>query len=144
VPKVHRTEECYLIVRHYGAGLRVSEVVALKVGDIDSERMLLRVEQGKGRKDRDAMLSPQLLELLRDWWVMGWTPPDGILCQGDGVELPPKEASVEQASTIGLDIAKHVFQVHGADAAGHVLFRRHPACVRTAGCTLKHAVADEG
>src|SRR5260370_39304588 len=53
----------------YGAGLRVSEVVALKVGDIDSERMLLRVEQGKGRKDRHAMLSPQLLELLRDWWV---------------------------------------------------------------------------
>ncbi len=43
----------------YGAGLRVSEVVALKVGDIDSERMLLRVEQGKGRKDRDAMLSPR-------------------------------------------------------------------------------------
>src|ERR1700694_3406718 len=55
----------------YGAGLRVSEVVALKVGDIDSERMLLRVEQGKGRKDRDAMLSPQLLERLRDWWVEG-------------------------------------------------------------------------
>jgi site-specific recombinase XerD len=41
----------------YGAGLRVSEVVALKVGDVDSERMLLRVEQGKGRKDRHAMLS---------------------------------------------------------------------------------------
>src|SRR6202165_4322065 len=52
----------------YGAGLRVSEVVALKVGDIDSERMLLRVEQGKGRKDRNAMLSPRLLELLRDWY----------------------------------------------------------------------------
>ena len=51
----------------YGAGLRVSEVVALKVGDIDFERMLLRVEQGKGRNDRNAMLSPQLLELLRDW-----------------------------------------------------------------------------
>jgi integrase/recombinase XerD len=55
----------------YGAGLRVSEVVALKIGDIDSERLLLRVEQGKGRKDRHAMLSPQLLELLRDWWVEG-------------------------------------------------------------------------
>jgi integrase/recombinase XerD len=52
----------------YGAGLRVSEVVALKVSDVDSRRMLLKIEQGKGRKDRYAMLSPQLLELLRDWW----------------------------------------------------------------------------
>jgi len=52
----------------YGAGLRVSEVVALKVSNIDSERMLLRIEQGKGRKDRFAMLSPLLLELLRDWY----------------------------------------------------------------------------
>ncbi|WP_241559559.1 phage integrase N-terminal SAM-like domain-containing protein [Hydrogenophaga sp. NH-16] len=48
----------------YGAGLRVSEVVSLKVGDIDGERMTLRVEQGKGRKDRYAMLSPVLLERL--------------------------------------------------------------------------------
>ena len=52
----------------YGAGLRVSEVVALKVSDIDSKRMLLRIEQGKGRKDRFAMLSAKLLELLRDWY----------------------------------------------------------------------------
>ena len=52
----------------YSAGLRVSEVVALKVSDIDSERLLLRIEQGKGRKDRFAMLSPKLLDLLRDWY----------------------------------------------------------------------------
>jgi len=52
----------------YSAGLRVSEVVALKVSDIDSERLLLKIEQGKGRKDRFAMLSPKLLELLRDWY----------------------------------------------------------------------------
>jgi site-specific recombinase XerD len=55
----------------YGAGLRVSEVAHLKVDDVDSTRMLLRVEQGKGRKDRNAMLSPQLLELLRLWWREG-------------------------------------------------------------------------
>jgi integrase/recombinase XerD len=63
----------------YGAGLRASEVVALKVCDIDSKRMLIRVEQGKGRKDRHAMLSPQLLEVLRAWWrqcrSQGWLFP---------------------------------------------------------------------
>lgn len=52
----------------YGAGLRASEVCALKVTDIDSRRMLLRVQQGKGRKDRNALLCPDLLELLRHWW----------------------------------------------------------------------------
>jgi len=52
----------------YGTGLRVNEVVTLKVGDIDSQRMTLRVEQGKGQKDRYAMLSPVLLERLRVWW----------------------------------------------------------------------------
>lgn len=52
----------------YGTGLRVGEVVALKIGDIDSKRMTLRVQQGKGGKDRYAMLSPVLLERLRVWW----------------------------------------------------------------------------
>ena len=52
----------------YGAGLRAMEVVSLKVSDIDSQRIVIRVEQGKGRKDRFAMLSPQLLDLLRDWY----------------------------------------------------------------------------
>ena len=57
----------------YGAGLRASEVVALKVGDIDSQRMTLRIEQGKGRKDRYAMLPPLLLERLRTWWRVART-----------------------------------------------------------------------
>ena len=52
----------------YGSGLRVSEAVSLKVSDIDSQRMLLRVRQGKGRKDRYAQLSPRLLVVLRSYW----------------------------------------------------------------------------
>jgi site-specific recombinase XerD len=70
----------------YGTGLRASEVSALKVGDIDSQRMILRVEQGKGRKDRYAMLSPVLLERLRAWWrvahAQGKMLPNGWLFPG--------------------------------------------------------------
>lgn len=63
----------------YGGGLRAAEVVSLKVADIDSTRMIIRVEQGKGGKDRNVMLSPSLLELLRAWWKaarpQGWLFP---------------------------------------------------------------------
>ncbi|HTS55866.1 MAG TPA: tyrosine-type recombinase/integrase [Burkholderiales bacterium] len=63
----------------YGVGLRASEVVSLKISDIDSTRMVIRVEQGKGHKDRYVMLSPALLELLRTYWKarrpQGWLFP---------------------------------------------------------------------
>jgi integrase/recombinase XerD len=52
----------------YAAGLRISEAIALRPHAIDSQRMVIRVEQGKGRKDRYTMLSPKLLAILRDWW----------------------------------------------------------------------------
>ena len=55
----------------YGAGLRRNEVVNLRISDIDSERMIIRVEQGKGAKDRHAMLSPSLLKVLREWYRFG-------------------------------------------------------------------------
>ena len=94
----------------YGAGLRVAEVVALKVGDVDSSRMMLRVEQGKGRRDRYAMLSPQLLALLRTWWREG---------RRRGVMLPqgwlfPGRDPVNPLTTRQLNRAVHA----AAEAAG--------------------------
>jgi integrase/recombinase XerD len=62
----HRT----MLLTTYAAGLRLTEVCALKVADIDSERMTLRIEQGKGAKDRYALLSPKLLKALRDYWAL--------------------------------------------------------------------------
>ena len=63
----HRRDRTILTVC-YAAGLRISEAVHLKVSDIDSARMVIRVDQGKGARDRYVMLSPKLLELLRDWY----------------------------------------------------------------------------
>jgi integrase/recombinase XerD len=95
----------------YGAGLRVSEVVALKVTDIDSTRMLLRVEQGKGQKDRYALLPPILLERLRTWWrharAAGKVLPGGYLFPG----LDP----LDSMSTRQLNRA-----VHEAAQAAHI------------------------
>jgi integrase/recombinase XerD len=60
----HRT----ILTCCYAAGLRISEAIALQVPHIDSRRMVIRLEQGKGQKDRYVMLSPKLLEILRNWW----------------------------------------------------------------------------
>ncbi|MCZ8208411.1 MAG: tyrosine-type recombinase/integrase, partial [Aquidulcibacter sp.] len=76
----------------YGSGLRAGEVVALKVGHIDSQRMVIRVERGKGGRYRNAMLSLDLLTLLRAWWLEGRSKgvmlPDGWLFPGTDLENP--------------------------------------------------------
>jgi integrase/recombinase XerD len=93
----------------YGAGLRVSEVAHLKVDDIDSTRMLIRVEQGKGRKDRNAMLSPQLLELLRLWWRRGKQSgvmlPHGWLFPGRSCTDPISSRQLHRAVQEAAEVA---------------------------------------
>ncbi|NQW12749.1 MAG: site-specific integrase [Rhodobacter sp.] len=85
----------------YGTGLRASEVVSLRVADIDSQRQVIRVEQGKGRKDRYAMLSDDLLELLRIWWRAGFEKgvmlPGGWLFPG---QTPINSLTTRQLSRI--------------------------------------------
>lgn len=93
----------------YGTGLRASEVVSLKIGDIDSQRMTLRVEQGKGSKDRYAMLSPILLERLRVWWRVARAQGKML----DGGWLFPGLNPVEPLTTRQLNRAIHM----AADAA---------------------------
>jgi integrase/recombinase XerD len=93
----------------YGAGLRVSEVANLKVSDIPgsspgtSERMTLRVEQGKGQRDRYVMLSPQLLELLRDWWRAA--RPQVWLFPGQKPVNPMTPRQLNRAVTAAKDLA---------------------------------------
>jgi integrase/recombinase XerD len=104
----------------YGAGLRASEVCHLKVTDIDSERRIIRVEQGKGSRDRQAMLSPMLLELLRAWWReghrLGKMLPNGWLFPGIDPVAPLSTRQLNRmcktaASAAALDkrISMHTF-----------------------------------
>lgn len=88
----------------YGAGLRGGEVVMLRISDIDSKRMLIRVEMGKGRKDRHAMLSPQLLELLRAWWLQG--RPQGWLFPGRDPVLPMTARQLNRVCHMAAEAAR--------------------------------------
>ena len=112
----------------YGAGLRASEVIALKVGDIDSQRMILRVEQGKGRKDRYAMLSPVLLERLRAWWRVahaqgkmlpnGWPFPGLNRWTGDHASAQPCHPRRRRSRT-----DRPLSRSDGAFASAHEIHR---------------------
>jgi len=95
----------------YGTGLRAGEVVALKVGDIDSQRMTLRVERGKGQKDRYAVLSPVLLERLRVWWRVARAQGKML----DGGWLFPGMNPIDSLSTRQLNRA-----IHAAAEAAHI------------------------
>ena len=87
----HRT----ILTTCYAAGLRISEAVCLKPPDIDSQRMVIRVEQGKGQKDRYVMLSPKLLDSLRNWWRVA--KPKAWLFPGDIAGMHISKDAVEQA-----------------------------------------------
>jgi site-specific recombinase XerD len=105
----------------YGAGLRISEAVALRVSDIDSQRGLLRIEQGKGHKDRYAMLSPRLLQVLRRYWRA--TRPPGYLFPSwrkehhlttTSLQLACREAALRAhiAKRVTVHTLRHSFATH--------------------------------
>lgn len=93
----------------YGTGLRIREIVRLKVVDIDSKQMVIHVEQGKGAKDRNAMLSPVLLNTLRHWWREGHVKyhlqKGGWLFPGQD---PVNHLSTRQLSRVCHDVAKQI------------------------------------
>src|SRR5215469_4292484 len=103
-----------LLMTVYGTGMRRSEVVRLKVSDIDSKRMIIRVAQGKGSKDRDLPLNPELLETLRAYWR--WRKPKQYLFPSRGErrgrpDVPLSDKTVWQVCTDTArkaGIAKHV------------------------------------
>lgn len=92
---VRSTKHRAILTTCYAAGLRISEVIRLKLTDIDSQRMVIRVDQGKGQKDRYVMLSPKLLEILRSYWRTA--RPKGFLFEGQTPGRPIAPNSVELA-----------------------------------------------
>jgi len=131
--EVVRALDCVTSPKHravltacYAAGLRISEAVRLRPRDLDSQRMVIRIEQGKGQRDRYVMLSPKLLAVLRDWWRL--SRPTTWLFPGDQPDHPLGRAAVEQAChrarrrarlTVGSDHAAGVLTLaRGSSDAG--------------------------
>jgi site-specific recombinase XerD len=137
----HRT----ILTTCYAAGLRISEAVSLKPADIDSSRMVIRVEQGKGQKDRYVMLSPKLLDSLRNWWRVA--KPREWLFPGDIAGAHISKDAVEQAcqkahkrcripKPVTPHSLRHAFAVHllesGTDVRTIQLLLGHPSLATTA------------
>jgi site-specific recombinase XerD len=137
----HRT----ILTTCYAAGLRISEAVCLKPNHIDSQRMVIRVEQGKGQKDRYVMLSPKLLDTLRNWWrterPMSWMFPSDI--PGKHISKDAVEHACQKAQRqcgipkpITPHSLRHAFAVHllenGTDVRTIQLLLGHRSLATTA------------
>jgi site-specific recombinase XerD len=142
---VGRTKHHAILSTCYAAGLRISEAVALMPTDIDSQRMVIRVNQGKGQKDRYVMLSPRLLEILRSWWRVEkpkqWLFPGDI--PGGHITRDAVGQACQKAhllSGIGKPITphslRHAFAVHllesGTDVRTIQLLLGHRSLATTA------------
>jgi site-specific recombinase XerD len=142
---LHRT----LLMTIYSTGMRRAELTRLKVSDIDSERMVIHIQQGKGGKDRDVPLSPKLLETLREYWR--WKKPRGYLFPGEvkrgatGLHLTPKavylacKGAARRAGIqkdVGPHTLRHSFATHllesGADLRTIQLLLGHASLNHTA------------
>jgi len=134
-----------ILMTAYAAGLRVSEATHLKVTDIDSQRMMLRVEQGKGMKDRYVMLSPRLLDVLRTYWKSArptqWMFPGEVPGQPitrEAVGLACQKARRDSGITkpITPHSLRHAFATHllesGADLRTIQLLLGHRSLATTA------------
>jgi integrase/recombinase XerD len=144
---VASTKHRAILTTCYAAGLRISEAICLQPTDIDSQRMVIRVEQGKGQKDRYVMLSPKLLETLKNYWRA--VRPKGCLFEGDGAGQPIHRSSVELACQKARRISgirkpitphsmRHAFAVHllesGTDIRTIQLLLGHRSPATTARC----------
>jgi len=137
----HRT----ILTTCYAAGLRISEAIRLQPAHIDSQRMVIRVEQGKGQKDRYVMLSPKLLETLRNWWRAVKPKPWLFLGDIPGSHIPREAVELAcQKARRGCGIAKpitphsmrHAFACHllesGTDVRTIQLLMGHRSLATTA------------
>jgi integrase len=129
-----------LLMTVYGTGMRRSEVVRLKVSDIDSKRMIIRVVQGKGGKDRDLPLNPELLEILRAYWR--WRKPKEYLfpSRGErrGPDVPLSDKTVWHVcgdAARKADITKHVPPIPCATVGQRTCSKPAPTCAPSSCCS---------
>lgn len=142
---IDNTKHHAILATCYAAGLRVSEAVHLTIPDIDSKRMVIRVEQGKGHKDRYVMLSVKLLDILRNWWRV--EKPSHWLFPGDNPDQPISEHAVGNAcqkarrrcsisKPVTPHLLRHAFAVHllesGTDLRTIQLLLGHRSLTTTA------------